>query len=111
VLRPTLLALAALALSGCLDVCARAKLLNEQFQKRHDACFPDGALPNAPFDEKRCDASMKVCNPTEEQTIQKYFDCLDQLPVCTKDTKAAFNDAFLKCAAPMSSLSAGCFRP
>jgi hypothetical protein len=106
-----MLTLAALAASGCLDVCARAKLQNEQFQKRHAACFPEGTLPNAPFDADACDASMKMCSKTDEQALQKYFDCLEQLPVCAPETKSAFNDKFLQCAQGMNQLSQGCFEP
>lgn len=101
----------AIAFTGCLDVCARAEDLNENFHKRHEQCFPAGTLPNAPFDANRCDTSMKVCTKTDEQTIHTYFDCLARLPVCTPDTKAAFNDKFIACANPMTTVSSGCFVP
>lgn len=101
----------AVALSGCLDVCTRAENLNKNFQTRHEKCFPSGTLPNAPFDPDRCDTSMKVCSKTDEETIHTYFDCLERLPVCTQETKAAFNDKFLACANTMTTVSAGCFVP
>lgn len=96
--------------SGCLDVCARAKLQSEQFQKRHAACFPTDALVNAPFDPKACQASMDPCSQSDEQALQRYFDCLDQLPVCTTETKSTFTQAMLACASGMNELSPGCFR-
>ncbi|MBL8909345.1 MAG: hypothetical protein JNM17_01460 [Archangium sp.] len=101
----------AVALTGCLDVCGRAEVLNKNFQTRHDQCFPSGTLPNAPFDADKCDTSMKVCSERDEQTIHTYFDCLERLPVCTPETKASFNDKFLACANPMTTVSAGCFVP
>lgn len=98
-------------LTGCLDVCTRAENLNKDFQKRHEGCFPSGTLPNAPFDADRCDTSMKVCSRSDEATVQAYLDCVEQLPVCTQETKSTFNDKFLACANPMTTVSAGCFRP
>lgn len=97
--------------SGCLDVCSRAELMNAEYPKRHRACFPDDALGNAPFDGARCDESMKVCSKQDEAALQKYFDCLDRLPVCTPETKPQFNEAVLACASGMTALSPGCFVP
>ena len=100
-----------IAASGCLDVCSRAELMNGAYPKRHRACFPEGALGNAPFDGARCDESMKVCSEGEERALQAYFDCLDRLPVCTPETKPQFNEAVLACASGMQALSPGCFVP
>lgn len=105
------LTFAALAASGCLDVCARAELQSTEFQKRHSACFPEGTLPNAPFSADACDTSMKACSKTDEQALQQYFDCLDTLPVCSPQAKSTFNDKFLECAKGMNQLTEGCFHP
>ena len=110
-LRALIVPFVVIAASGCLDVCSRAELMNGAYPKRHRACFPEGALGNAPFDGARCDESMKACSEGEERALQAYFDCLDRLPVCTPDTKPQFNEAVLACASGMQSLSPGCFVP
>ncbi len=98
-----------LVLAGCADVCSRAELTGTEFPRRHDACFPDGTLPPPPFDAKACDRSMNACSTSDEQTIQAYFDCVEQLAPCTPETKAEFSANFLKCTTGMNRLSAGCF--
>lgn len=109
--RVVVVTLLGLTLTGCLEVCARAEVLNADFPVRHQACFPDGTLQNARFDLEQCDESMKGCTATDEESIQDYFDCIDRLPTCTAENKATFNDAFLKCAQGMTAVTPGCFRP
>jgi len=98
--------------TGCqLDVCKRAEQLNTDFPTRHAACFAEGTLPGQPFDGKACSSSMRVCSRDDEQALQRYLDCVETLPVCTTDTRAAFTEKFLACASGMNQLSDGCFRP
>lgn len=95
--------------TGCADVCARAELASAEFPKRHDACFPDGTLPGAPFDAKQCSNSMNDCSPDDEQKIHAYFDCVEKLAPCTPEKKAQFTADFLACTTGMNRLSSGCF--
>lgn len=99
----------AAALAGCADVCTRAQTISDEWGKRHAACFPTGALPNAPFEASSCTAAMKPCSKADEAKVQTYFDCLEQLPRCTLDTRTSFNDSFLSCASGMSQVTPGCF--
>jgi hypothetical protein len=105
------LALVVAGFSSCLDVCKRAELISTSFPKRHAACIAQDTLPGPSFDVKACTASMKVCSASDEQALQKYLDCVEQLPVCTTATRSTFNDKFLACASGMGQLSAGCFAP
>ncbi|MFO0594743.1 MAG: hypothetical protein U0228_05550 [Myxococcaceae bacterium] len=99
----------AVVLSGCADVCTRAQTISDDWSKRHSACFPSGTLPNAPFESTACAAAMKPCSKADEQVVQRYLDCLEQLPKCTSDTRTSFNDEFLHCASGMSQVTPGCF--
>ena len=107
------LCLAVVVLSGCTppDPCARAEALNTGFSTRHAACFAEGTLPGAKFDTGACTNSMPACSSADTQTLQAYFDCVEQLPGCTPGTRAAFNAGFLECTTGMNRLSPGCFVP
>ncbi len=106
------LLLLVMSVSACtVDVCKRAQALNTSYRQRHAACFAEGTLPAAPFDAKSCDASMNACSPADETALQGYFDCVEQLPVCTPETRAAFSTGYLACTTGMNRLSDGCFRP
>jgi hypothetical protein len=100
------------SLGACVvEPCKRGELLSTSFPQRHAACIAQDTLPGPTFDVKACTTSMKVCSATDELALQKYFDCVEQLPVCTPETRTAFNDKFLACASGMNRLSAGCFVP
>ena len=103
--------LALLLSTGCADVCTRAQSLSTNFQKRHAACYAEGTLPSPPFDAKACQSSMNACTSQDETALHTYFDCVDQLPVCTQANRTAFGEKFLACATGMGQLTEGCFRP
>jgi hypothetical protein len=100
-----------LLLTACADVCERGELLSRTFPERHAACFAPDTLPGPAFDSAACDTSMRACSKTDETALHQYFDCVEQLPVCTMATRMAFNEKFLKCASGMNRISEGCFRP
>lgn len=108
-MRPLILSVLLLA-SACADVCERGELLSRTFPERHHACIASDTLPSPVFDSARCDDSMNACTTTDERSLHAYFDCLEQLPVCTEDNKLAFKEQSLACASDMGRLSEGCFR-
>lgn len=110
-MRTPLLLTLALLLAGCARVCEKGARLGEEFQKRHSACYASGTLPSPLFDAQRCEGSMQACSAADEEVLNRYFDCIGELPVCSEENRAVFNEAFLGCASKMGQLSQGCFRP
>ena len=111
-MRALVLSLCVTVLEACaIEPCKRGGLLSTSFPQRHAACIAQDTLPGPGFDVKACTTSLKACSATDEQALQQYFDCVEQLPVCTPQTRTAFNDKFLACASGMNRLSAGCFVP
>ena len=85
--------------TGCVpEVCARAEALNTSFPQRHAACIAEGTLTGPAFDGAACDGSMSTCSASDEQALQAYFQCVEKLPACTRETRADFSQAFLSCA-------------
>jgi hypothetical protein len=98
------------AASGCaVDICGRAKKVNEQFHQRHAQCFAQGTL-ELPFNTEACSSSMNACTEPDHQALESYLNCLEQLEVCTPETRTAFAQEVLSCASPMVQLTRGCFQ-
>lgn len=106
-LRGLVAALCALLLAGCGSLCDRAEASAKAFT---DKATPCGATnPNPRFDRMACEASMGACSSADVGALGTYLDCLDALPACEPAKSAAFSAAVLECAAPMMTLSDGCF--
>lgn len=100
-------ALAALLLAGCGSLCDRAEASAKSFTGK---AMPCGATnPNPTFDRMACEASLGACSSADVEALSSYLDCLDALTTCDPAKSAEFSASVLECAAPMSSLSAGCF--
>ena len=107
----SLVLLTLILLTACADVCKRGETLSKTFPERHAECFAPDTLPSPVFDAKACDTSMNACSAKDETALHAYFDCVEKLPVCTKNNRSAFNDTFLACASGMGRITEGCFRP
>jgi hypothetical protein len=100
-----------LLLTACADLCERGETLSKTFQERHTECYPKDTLPSPAFDAKACDSSMNACSQKDETALHAYFDCVETLPVCTKNNRLAFNEKYLACSKGMLTVTEGCFRP
>ena len=107
-MRPWVLAL---LFTSCGDVCKRAEVLSRTFPERHVACYAADTLPGPQFEAKACTSSMSACTPTDQSSLNAYFDCLEKLPVCTRANKPAFGEKVLGCAASLGQVTDGCFEP
>jgi hypothetical protein len=97
--------LLAVCLAACAaDPCARAEQTTVDFPPKIGGCQ---AIAPPVFDPTSCKASLKTCTPSDEAAITSYFDCLDQLPVCT--VASDFTAAVLACANHLNALTPGCF--
>ena len=97
--------------AACADICERGETLSRTFPERHAACFAEGTLPGAAFDTKACDTSMNVCSSTDVTKLHAYFDCVEQLPACTRAKQMEFTEKYLGCSKDMLQVTEGCFRP
>lgn len=103
-----LLALCAVLLStSCGTLCDRATSTAKSFTSK---AMPCGATDSTPdFSRAACETGMSSCSADDRRTLSIYFDCLDALPTCEPTKSAEFSASVLKCANPMSGVSAGCF--
>lgn len=102
-------ALGLLVGAGCADVCERATAVATTFATRGAACeVGSSALA---FDVPACQASLSRCTAGDLAAVARYEDCVEALPTCTPETKAAFTLALSACATPMAGVTRGCFSP
>lgn len=83
-IRSSLALAAALALSGCTNLCDQIDSFSTSFESRHKACGVDAA--NAFFTKATCTKSLASCTKADQEKLNRYLDCLKQVPDCTRET-------------------------
>ena len=90
----TVLALACL-LSACWSggLCARSQSEWSEMSKKIAPC----GYQAYQFSRSTCDQDVAQCTDQDLDAVNKYYDCLDQLPTCDPGNPQAWNDDFDAC--------------
>ncbi|HVG60230.1 MAG TPA: hypothetical protein VNA24_16855 [Hyalangium sp.] len=59
-------------------------------------------------ERQQCENSLEACTDSDKEALNKFIDCIGDLPECTASTEQTFATSFLACAAPLQSVSDAC---
>lgn len=98
-----LVAVATVALSGCFtSPCNDMLDATDKFIEKVRPCLQAGQTVNR-FNTSQCEASINKCTSAELEALDKYADCLRNLPNCTPGTVQAFAAALNACDASVNA--------
>ena len=72
-LRLALSTAAALALSGCGNLCDRIESYSTNFEAKHKACNTGSSTGDA-FNKATCNENLAKCTAADQEKIDKYLD-------------------------------------
>lgn len=88
------LAVVAMALTGCGNTCDELEDALSDFDKKAAPC---GNEPST-FNMNQCENNVDKCSSEDKEALEKFADCLKDLPDCSTATEDNFNAAALGCA-------------
>jgi hypothetical protein len=105
-------ALFSLALTGCSgSLCDDFDDSGKTLVEKVENCPSfDEVTYEEPTEAERqaCEDSLEACTDSDKEALNKFIDCVNDLPECTASTEQSFAASFLACAAPLQSVSDAC---
>ncbi len=105
-------AVVSMALTGCSgSLCDEFDDSGKSLVDKVKACpsFDDVTYTEPTEAEKeQCEQSLESCSDTDKETLNKFLDCVNDLPDCTAATEQSWGNQFLACAVPLANVSDSC---
>jgi hypothetical protein len=89
------LAVAVMALTGCGNTCDNLGDALTEFDKKAAPC---GNNEPSTFNMSQCENNLDKCSSEDKKALDKFADCLGDLPTCATATEDNFNAAAAGCA-------------
>ncbi|ATB31550.1 hypothetical protein [Melittangium boletus] len=110
------IAVAAMALTGCGNLCEDIADTFESVAKKGETCpsnDPDDTIPSdvSPTEAQinQCNEAVeKGCTDADRELIEKAMDCLNDLPQCTAANETAFQSSIFGCYIGLAGVSEAC---
>jgi len=109
------IAVAAMALTGCGNLCEDIADTFESVSKKAETCPSydegDAAAPTSITEAQinQCsEAVEKSCTDADKEILEKAVDCLNELPTCTAANEQTFQSGILACYISAIGLSEAC---
>lgn len=105
-------ALVSLSLTACSgSLCDDFDDTGKELVDKVKACpsFSDVTYtPPTEAEKQKCEDSLKSCTDADKEALNKFIDCVNDLPKCEAASEQSFAASFLACAAPLQSVSDAC---
>jgi hypothetical protein len=105
-------AVVSLALTGCGgSICDDFDDTSKNLVDKVDACpsFSDITYTEPTEAEReQCEQNLESCSDSDKEALNKFIDCVNDLPDCTAATEQSWSASFLACAAPLAGVSESC---
>lgn len=100
-------AVAALALTGCGNLCDRAASSWDNFEPKIKPCLQAGTTFDA-FNTNQCNQAQDDCNEAERKALQDFYDCVDDMPYCAPNDPGPFNRQAAVCNDKLAPVGDSC---
>jgi len=101
-----------LAMTGCSgSLCDDVDSANKDLADKVKGCSSFSEITyKEPTDAEReqCEKSVEACTDSDKEAIEKFLDCVSDLPACTNATEQQFGTSFLACANGVANISDAC---
>ncbi|QRK08883.1 hypothetical protein JQX13_01540 [Archangium violaceum] len=91
-----MVALAAMALTGCGDVCDDLENAYDEVTEKYEPCRDAGEVTSIGIDQ--CSETMESCTDEDKESLSKMADCFRDMKTCSPAEEDKFEAALLGCA-------------
>lgn len=108
-IRLALVSAAALALSGCGNVCDRYANYNASLEKKVEGCSQLASFfPKTTFSVSTCNENLSACSSEDVRKINESMDCFDKVSACTEATMEAWAKEIETCGNKTETVTTAC---
>ncbi|MEN9800312.1 MAG: hypothetical protein RL653_4009 [Pseudomonadota bacterium] len=102
-------AFAALALTGCGNICDRYANYNDTMQTKLAGCKDLAALfPKTTFSVSTCNENLSECSSEDIRKMNESLDCFEKVSACTDATMEAWGSDVEACAKKSETVTTAC---
>lgn len=97
--------------AGCgQSICARGESVGKALEEKAKPCSStDGgvSVTTSKTDVAKCEANLKSCTSTDQENVNKAYDCMDKIGTCAKGSELTWIGQLLDCT-KTTSISPAC---